>query len=172
MESPIFQDVPRLPTPLGSFVHTAPLFANLSLADRATALPLVKPLLEHDLDEQTYAQYDAQSAYEMFREAGVSKELYVRFLAPMLLVTLFAPPTELSAAAALGEQRRRPDPAALHISDRVEGPLLALRSGLMMARLGLTAARLGLEVLRLGQIRLGLTVLRLALTVVIFRDCW
>lgn len=43
------------------------------------------------------------SAYELFKSAGVSKQLYDKFLAPMLLVTLFAPPTELSAAAALGE---------------------------------------------------------------------
>eukprot|EP00879_Flechtneria_rotunda_P029856 GHRR01032317.1.p1 GENE.GHRR01032317.1~~GHRR01032317.1.p1 ORF type:complete len:385 (+),score=111.35 GHRR01032317.1:111-1157(+) len=42
------------------------------------------------------------SAYELFRSAGVTKQLYDKFLAPMLLVTLFAPPTELSAAAALG----------------------------------------------------------------------
>jgi len=48
-------------------------------------------------------QYDAMSAYELFRQAGISKKLYDQFLAPMLLVTLFAPPTELSAAAALGE---------------------------------------------------------------------
>ncbi len=47
-------------------------------------------------------QYDAMSAYELFREAGVTRELYEQFLAPMLLVTLFAPPEQLSAAAALG----------------------------------------------------------------------
>uniref|UniRef100_A0A383VMW8 Amine oxidase domain-containing protein n=1 Tax=Tetradesmus obliquus TaxID=3088 RepID=A0A383VMW8_TETOB len=102
VESPIFQDLPRLPTPLGSFVHTAPLFRQLPLADRATAAPLVKALLEHDLDDTLYNSYDSQSAYELFRGAGVSKKLYEKFLAPMLLVTLFAPPTELSAAAALG----------------------------------------------------------------------
>lgn len=42
------------------------------------------------------------SAYELFASSGVSKRLYDSFLAPMLLVTLFAPPTQLSAAAALG----------------------------------------------------------------------
>jgi hypothetical protein len=103
VESPIFQNLPRLPTPLGSFVHTAPLFRQLPLSDRATAAPLVKPLLEHDLDDALYNEYDSQSAYELFRAAGVSKKLYEKFLAPMLLVTLFAPPTELSAAAALGK---------------------------------------------------------------------
>jgi hypothetical protein len=103
VESPIFQNLPRLPTPLGSFVHTAPLFRQLPLSDRATAAPLVKPLLEHDLDDALYNEYDSQSAYELFRAASVSKNMYEKFLAPMLLVTLFAPPTELSAAAALGK---------------------------------------------------------------------
>lgn len=42
------------------------------------------------------------SAYELFASSGVSKRLYDNFLSPMLLVTLFAPPTQLSAAAALG----------------------------------------------------------------------
>jgi hypothetical protein len=46
------------------------------------------------------------SAYTLFKEAGVSARLYRAFLEPMLLVTLFAPPTELSAAAALGASSR------------------------------------------------------------------
>jgi hypothetical protein len=54
VESPVFQDLPRVPAPLGTFVHTAALFRNLPLADRASALPLLKPLLEHDLDESIY----------------------------------------------------------------------------------------------------------------------
>jgi hypothetical protein len=54
VESPIFQDLPRVPAPLGTFVHTSALFRNLPLADRASALPLLKPLLEHDLDESMY----------------------------------------------------------------------------------------------------------------------
>ena len=48
-------------------------------------------------------EYDRMSAYELFASSGVTKKLYDSFLAPMLLVTLFAPPTQLSAAAALGE---------------------------------------------------------------------
>lgn len=42
------------------------------------------------------------TARELFREVGVSKRLYKDFLEPILLVTLFAPPEKLSAAAALG----------------------------------------------------------------------
>jgi hypothetical protein len=48
-------------------------------------------------------EYDRMSAYELFASCGVSKKLYDTFLLPMLLVTLFAPPTQLSAAAALGK---------------------------------------------------------------------
>jgi hypothetical protein len=54
VESPIFQDLPRVPAPLGTFVHTSALFRNLPLGDRASALPLLKPLLEHDVDEAIY----------------------------------------------------------------------------------------------------------------------
>lgn len=50
-----------------------------------------------------FRDYDRMSAYELFASSGVSKRLYDTFLSPMLLVTLFAPPTQLSAAAALGE---------------------------------------------------------------------
>jgi hypothetical protein len=42
------------------------------------------------------------SARDLFRAAGVSARLYRSFLEPVLLVTLFAPPEALSAAAALG----------------------------------------------------------------------
>ncbi|GBF89848.1 amine oxidase [Raphidocelis subcapitata] len=102
VEAPVFGDLPRLPAPLGTFFHTAALFRRLPLADRLTALGLVGPLLEHDADEATYAEYDSTSALTLFRRAGVSRRLYKAFLEPMLLVTLFAPPEQLSSAAALG----------------------------------------------------------------------
>ena len=63
----------------------------------------MQALLEYNLDEETYLRYDRLSARELFRTAGVSARLYREFLEPMLLVTLFAPGEELSAAAALGE---------------------------------------------------------------------
>ncbi|KAH9568425.1 hypothetical protein CY35_03G076600 [Sphagnum magellanicum] len=75
---------------------------NLSLLDRLTALPLIQALLEFDLDDKAYSAYDAMTARELFRRAGVSAKLYHEFLEPILLVTLFAPGEQLSAAAALG----------------------------------------------------------------------
>ena len=38
VRAPIFSELPRLPTPLGSFIYTSSFFTSLSLADRATAL--------------------------------------------------------------------------------------------------------------------------------------
>ncbi|KAG0578129.1 hypothetical protein KC19_4G000100 [Ceratodon purpureus] len=102
VEAPVFNTLPRLPTPLGSFLYTSSYFRNLSVVDRLTALPLFQALLEFDADEETYASYDAMSARELFRKAGVSAKLYREFLQPILLVTLFAPGEQLSAAAALG----------------------------------------------------------------------
>ncbi|PNW70427.1 hypothetical protein CHLRE_17g719500v5 [Chlamydomonas reinhardtii] len=101
VRSPLFQSQPRLPTPLGSFVYTAPYFTQLPLADRLTAGPLIGPLLEYSADAEAYEAYDKISALELFRSAGVSARLYREFLEPILLVTLFAPGHKLSAAAAL-----------------------------------------------------------------------
>lgn len=67
VRSPLFQDQPRLPTPLGSFIYTAPYFTDLSLADRLTALPLLGPLLEYASDQDAYDAYDKMSALELFR---------------------------------------------------------------------------------------------------------
>ncbi|KAK9823485.1 hypothetical protein WJX72_003089 [[Myrmecia] bisecta] len=102
VQSPVFQQQPRLPTPLGNFIYTSRYFTKLPLTDRLTALPLVAPLLEHALDEDSYHHYDNMSAKELFLSSGVSQRLYREFLEPMLLVTLFAPGEQLSAAAALG----------------------------------------------------------------------
>ncbi len=54
--SPIFQDLPRLPAPFGTLVHTAPYFTRLPLMDRLSATPLVRALLEHDADEEAYSK--------------------------------------------------------------------------------------------------------------------
>lgn len=46
-------------------------------------------------------QYDKMSARELFHRFGVSQRCYEEFLKPTLLVGLFAPPEEISAAAML-----------------------------------------------------------------------
>eukprot|EP00884_Botryococcus_braunii_P022563 jgi/Botrbrau1/8991/Bobra.0148s0094.2 len=71
---------------------------TLSLADRATMVPLLYSILDYDATPSTYERYDRMSAFELFQMYGVSRALYEQFLKPLLLVGLFAPPEELSAA--------------------------------------------------------------------------
>lgn len=100
-ESPIFAEQPRLPTPLGTLVYTR--FARLPLAHRLTALPLLGVVADFDprrLDD--WARYDNMTARELFAAHGVSRRLYKEAFEPMLLVGLFAPGEECSAAAAMG----------------------------------------------------------------------
>ncbi|GFR52690.1 hypothetical protein Agub_g15316 [Astrephomene gubernaculifera] len=100
-EAPVFSSRPRLPTLLGQFVHTFPLYWSLPLPDRLTLLPFLATLADYVSSEEVYEQYDKMSAYELFRRCGVSARAYDEFLRPTLLVGLFAPPEELSAAVVL-----------------------------------------------------------------------
>lgn len=100
-EAPVFSKLPRLPTLVGQFVHTFPLYWALPLSDRLTMLPFLATLADYASSEDRYEQYDKMSAYELFRKCGVSQRCYQEFLRPTLLVGLFAPPEDLSAAAVL-----------------------------------------------------------------------
>lgn len=99
-ESPIFQDKTYLPSPLGTFIY--PKFYRLPLLDRLSALPLMSALIDFDNSPEAWERYDKISARELFRQYGVSAKLYKESFEPMLLVGLFAPGEECSAAAALG----------------------------------------------------------------------
>ncbi|MCM1983086.1 hydroxysqualene dehydroxylase [Lyngbya confervoides] len=99
-ESPIFQTLPRLPMPLGTFAY--PRFPRLPLWDRLTALPLLQAVIDFDNSPAAWDRYDAISARDLFRSYGVSERLYKQAFEPMLLVGLFAPGEQCSAAAALG----------------------------------------------------------------------
>jgi uncharacterized protein with NAD-binding domain and iron-sulfur cluster len=100
VESPIFQEQPPLPTPLGTFIY--PQFKRLPLSDRLSALPLLYSLIDFDNSDEAWRRYDAVTARELFRQYGVSARLYSDAFNPMLLVGLFAPGEQCSAAAALG----------------------------------------------------------------------
>ncbi|UBF24646.1 FAD-dependent oxidoreductase [Kovacikia minuta CCNUW1] len=100
VESPIFQDLPRLPTPLGTFLY--PQFQRLPLSDRLSALPLLSALVDFDNSDDAWQRYDPVTARELFKTFGVSARLYRDSFEPMLLVGLFAPGEQCSAAAALG----------------------------------------------------------------------
>lgn len=100
VESPIFQDLPDLPTPLGTFIYTQ--FKRLPLSDRLSALPLLYALIDFDNSDKAWRRYDCITARELFKQYGVSARLYHEAFNPMLLVGLFAPGEQCSAAAALG----------------------------------------------------------------------
>jgi uncharacterized protein with NAD-binding domain and iron-sulfur cluster len=99
-ESPIFQRLPRLPMPLGTFAY--PSFPRLPLLDRLSAFPLLAAVVDFDNSERAWQTYDRMSARELFQRYGVSDRLYRDAFEPMLLVGLFAPGEQCSAAAALG----------------------------------------------------------------------
>ncbi|MEL7051112.1 MAG: FAD-dependent oxidoreductase [Cyanobacteria bacterium J06588_5] len=100
VESPIFQREPYLPTPLGTFIYTR--FKRLPLVDRLSALPLLYSLIDFDNSDEAWKRYDNMTARELFKQYGVSERLYKESFEPMLLVGLFAPGEQCSAAAALG----------------------------------------------------------------------
>jgi uncharacterized protein with NAD-binding domain and iron-sulfur cluster len=98
--SPIFQDLPRLPSPLGTFLYTQ--FQRLPLVDRLSALPLLYAVIDFDNSDAAWRRYDSVTARELFKSFGVSARLYRDSFEPMLLVGLFAPGEQCSAAATLG----------------------------------------------------------------------
>ena len=100
VESPIFQNEPRLPSPLGTFIYTK--FKRLPLSDRLSALPLLYSVIDFDNSHEAWQRYDKMTARELFKQYGVSERLYKESFEPMLLVGLFAPGEQCSAAAALG----------------------------------------------------------------------
>jgi uncharacterized protein with NAD-binding domain and iron-sulfur cluster len=100
VESPLFQAEPYLPSPLGTFLYTD--FKRLPLSDRLSALPLLHAVVDFDNSHDAWQRYDGISARELFRQYGVSDRLYKNAFEPMLLVGLFAPGEQCSAAAALG----------------------------------------------------------------------
>lgn len=100
VESPIFNDLPRLPSPLGTFFYTR--FLDLPLIDRLSALPLIEAVIQWDNSDRAWRKFDKMSAKELFMRYGCSQRVYKEAFEPMLLVGLFAPGEQCSAAGALG----------------------------------------------------------------------
>ncbi|MBE7383790.1 MAG: FAD-dependent oxidoreductase [Leptolyngbya sp. SIO1E4] len=100
VEAPLFQAMPYLPSPLGTLVHTE--FKRLPLSDRLSALPLLYAVIDFDNSDEAWQRYDRLSARELFRQYSVSERLYKDAFEAMLLVGLFAPGEQCSAAATLG----------------------------------------------------------------------
>lgn len=64
-------------------------------------VPLLQCIFDYESSPETYERYDRMTARELFVRYGVSERLYEGFLKPLLLVGMFAPPEELSAASML-----------------------------------------------------------------------
>ncbi|CAM9258546.1 unnamed protein product [Chrysoparadoxa australica] len=91
----------ELPSPLGQVLATFPNFKRIPVKDRTTMLGLLYAMLDFQRDEKTFEAYDRMTAHELFIRMGVSKRLVDDFIKPTLLVGLFKPPEELSAAVAM-----------------------------------------------------------------------
>merc|ERR1719271_1078208 len=91
----------ELPSPLGQVFASFSRFKRLPLRDRASISGLLLAMLDFERDEETFEGYDRMTAHELFLRCGPSKRLVDDFLKPTLLVGLFKPPEELSAAVAM-----------------------------------------------------------------------
>ena len=76
-------------------------FERIPVADRVTMVGLLYAMLDYTRDAETFEAYDRMSAHQLFIKMGISKRLVDDFIRPTLLVGLFKPPEELSAAVAM-----------------------------------------------------------------------
>lgn len=101
--APVFSSsaFPKLPSPLGQVFATQKLFERLPLSDRASMAGLLYATIDFTRNERVFAAYDKMTAHELFVRFGLSKRLVDDFIRPTLLVGLFKPPEELSAAVTM-----------------------------------------------------------------------
>ena len=99
--APVFGDGLQLPSPLGQAMATIKNFKRLPVADRLSIAGLLVAMLDLNRNEATFRRYDAIDALTLFRQLGISERMIDEFLRPILLVGLFKPPEELSAAVTM-----------------------------------------------------------------------
>lgn len=101
--APVFSQsaFPELPSPFGQVLATFSNFKRIPVSDRLTMAGLLYAMLDLNRDEDTFEAYDRMTAHELFLRMGLSKRLVDDFVRPTLLVGLFKPPEELSAAVAM-----------------------------------------------------------------------
>ena len=95
------QKIPELPSPLGQVAATFELFERIPIPDRVTMIGLLLATIDFTRDEETMAAYDRMNAHQLFIKMGISPRLVADFIRPTLLVGLFKPPEELSAAVSM-----------------------------------------------------------------------
>ena len=101
--APVFSNssLPQLPSPLGQVLATFQLFERIPIEDRASIIGLLYAIIDLDKNEKTFSEYDRMTAHDLFIRMGISKRLVDDFIRPTLLVGLFKPPEELSAAVVM-----------------------------------------------------------------------
>ena len=99
--APVFGDGPQLPSPLGQAFATINNFKRLPVADRLSIAGLLVAMLDLHRSEAVLRRYDAMDALTLFRQLKISERMIDEFLRPILLVGLFKPPEELSAAVTM-----------------------------------------------------------------------
>mmetsp|Transcript_35297 Transcript_35297/g.82467 ORF Transcript_35297/g.82467 Transcript_35297/m.82467 type:complete len:595 (+) Transcript_35297:65-1849(+) len=101
MSAPEYGQYLQLPSPLGQALAAFPGMARLPITDAVTMAGLLYAILDFDRDEATFEKYDRMTAHDLFIRMGLSKRLIDDFIRPTLLVGIFKPPEEVSAAVAL-----------------------------------------------------------------------
>ena len=99
--APVFGNGPQLPSPLGQAFATVNNFKRLPVADRLSIAGLLVAMLDLNRNPDTFARYDGLDALSLFRQLRISERMIDEFLRPILLVGLFKPPEELSAAVTM-----------------------------------------------------------------------
>jgi len=99
--APVFGEGPQLPSPLGQAFATINNFKRLPVADRLSIAGLLVAMLDLHRNQAVYEQYDRIDALTLFQQLRISDRMINEFLRPILLVGLFKPPEELSAAVTM-----------------------------------------------------------------------
>jgi len=99
--APVFGDAPLWPSPLGQAFATLHNFKRLPVSDRLSIAGLLYAMLDLNRSDAVYKTYDAISALTLFKKLQISDRMINDFLRPILLVGLFKPPEELSAAVTM-----------------------------------------------------------------------
>ena len=99
--APVFGEGPQLPSPLGQAFATVNNFKRLPLTDRLSIAGLLVAMLDLNRNDAVYEKYDGIDALTLFKQLRISDRMINEFLRPILLVGLFKPPEELSAAVTM-----------------------------------------------------------------------
>ena len=86
---------------MGQVLATVKNFKRLPVADRLSIAGLLYAMLDLNRSDAVYRNYDAIDALTLFKQLRISDRMIDDFLRPTLLVGLFKPPEELSAAVTM-----------------------------------------------------------------------